>query len=110
VGIQLGLGDPYPDVLLFDDASRSVWIVEAVTSDGEVDHHKLNAIKEFCRKQKNVKFSGATTAYKLWKDAAKRQAAHKNIATGTYIWIQEAGGTILRLLEPPASSGDPEAS
>jgi hypothetical protein len=32
---------------------------------------------------------GFTTAYPTWKVAAQRQAAHKNIAPHTYVWIRE---------------------
>jgi hypothetical protein len=33
-----------------------------------------------------------TTAYRTWKDAASRQKSNKNLAAGTYMWIQEDAG------------------
>ena len=68
----------------------AIWVVEAVTSDGEVDSHKvqgLTALAQRCGK----KTIGFTTAYTTWREAATRQGKHKNIAPGTYIWIREDG-------------------
>lgn len=86
-GIEMVLGDAMPDVLLWNPESDRLWVIEAVTSDGEVDLHKVNQISvmaERCGKA-SVEF---TTTYRTWKDAAARQGTHGNIAVGTYIWIQ----------------------
>ena len=77
-----------PDVLLWHAEKDVLWIIEAVTSDGEVDAHKvkkIRALAERCGKA-GVDF---TTAYPTWKVAAFRQHAHKNIAPDTYVWIAE---------------------
>lgn len=87
-GITLELGDAMPDVLLWNWKTDHLWVIEAVTSDGEVDNHKvtqLTALAIRCGKSG----VGFTTAYQTWSAAAKRQRKHKNIAPGTYIWIQE---------------------
>lgn len=86
-GIDLRRGDGMPDVLLWNPETDHLWVIEAVTSDGEADLHKvtqLNLLAE--RSGKNG--VGFTTTYRTWKEAAKRQDAHRNIAVGTYIWIQ----------------------
>lgn len=86
-GIELCLGDAMPDVLLWNPATDRLWVIEAVTSDGEVDPHKVNqltALSERCGKA-GVDF---TTTYHSWKEAAARQGAHGNVAVGSYIWIQ----------------------
>ena len=89
-GITIQLGDSMPDILLWNQKTNALWVVEAVTSDGEVDSHKvqgLTALAQRCGK----KTIGFTTAYMTWRDAATRQGKHKNIAPGTYIWIREDG-------------------
>ena len=87
-GVSLELGDPMPDVLLWNRATDALWVVEAVTSDGEVDLHKLRRLtllSERCGKSA----IGFTTAYLTWKAAAVRQTQHKNLPPGTYLWIME---------------------
>jgi BsuBI/PstI restriction endonuclease domain len=87
-GLDLSLGDAMPDVLLWNRKTDALWIIEAVTSDGEVDQHKVEQVRAFA--ERNGKQTvGFTTAYPTWKLAARRQGKHKNIAAGTYIWILE---------------------
>lgn len=86
-GIDLRLEDAMPDALLWNPATDRLWVIEAVTSDGEVDIHKVNqlrALVERCGKA-GVDF---TTTYRTWKEAAVRQGAQGNIAVDTYIWIK----------------------
>ena len=81
------LGDAMPDVLLWNPTTDRLWVIEAaVTSDGEVDHHKVNQLNNLAERsgKAGVDF---TTVYRTWKEAAARQAAHQNIAVGSYIWI-----------------------
>lgn len=86
-GIEIKLGDAMPDVLLWNSETNRLWVIEAVTSDGEVDLHKVTQLQALAKRfgKAGVDF---TTAYRTWKDAAARQGSHKNIAVGTYIWIQ----------------------
>lgn len=86
--LDLSLGDAMPDVLLWNRSTDALWIIEAVTSDGEVDHHKVEQVRAFAERA-GKKTVGFTTAYPTWKFAAQRQGKHKNIAAGTYIWIRE---------------------
>jgi hypothetical protein len=87
-GIHLGLADAMPDVLLCNDMDKHLWVVEAVTSDGEVDHHKVDQLTNLANRSGYSAIS-FTTAYPNWKTAAARQGKHKNIAPGTYMWIAE---------------------
>jgi hypothetical protein len=89
-GLYIKLGDSMPDVLLWNKQTDALWVIEAVTSDGEVDLHKVESLTAFAQRH-GKKSIGFTTAYATWKDAAARQGRHKNIAPGTAIWIQEDG-------------------
>jgi hypothetical protein len=87
-GLTLGLSDPMPDVVLWEPETSSVWIVEAVTSDGEVDEQKFHAVESWlARHGKSLR--GATTAYPSWRVAGGRQARHKNLAPNSHMWIVE---------------------
>jgi len=87
-GIEITLDDAMPDVLLWKRETDELWIIEAVTSDGEVDHHKVDQVRAFAERN-GKKVGGLTTVYPTWKVAAQRQGKHKNVAPGTYIWIRE---------------------
>ncbi|KGD47177.1 BsuBI/PstI family type II restriction endonuclease [Burkholderia pseudomallei] len=86
-GIELRLGDAMPDVLLWNPETDRLWVIEAVTSDGEVDLHKVNQLRLLAARcgKAGIDF---TTAYPTWKEAASRQGAQGNVAVGSYIWIQ----------------------
>jgi hypothetical protein len=87
-GLDLSLGDAMPDAILWNRKTDAVWIIEAVTSDGEVDQHKVDRVMEWAKRHGKTNV-GFTTAYPTWKVAAQRQGRHKNIAPGTCIWIRE---------------------
>jgi len=89
-GITMQLGDSMPDLLLWNQQTDKLWVVEAVTSDGEVDLHKVESLTRLA-KRSGKQGVGFTTAYMSWRDAAARQGKHKNIAPGTCIWIREDG-------------------
>ena len=90
-GLEITLGDAMPDILLWCRSKDSLWVVEAVTSDGEVDEHKMKNLLEFCKRYGKTSI-GFTTAYMTWKKAAERQKQTKNnLAAGSYIWIMEDG-------------------
>lgn len=94
-GLELGIEDAMPDVLLWNPTSDELWVVEAVTSDGEVDEHKARALRGLAWRHHKIGIQ-FTTAYPTWKTAAKRQGKHKNIAAGTYLWIREDGSKHFR--------------
>ena len=89
-GITIQLGDSMPDILLWNQKIDKLWVVEAVTSDGEVDRHIVESLTLLAERS-GKKPIGFTTAYMTWRAAATRQGKHKNIAPGTYIWIREDG-------------------
>jgi hypothetical protein len=90
-GITLQLGDAMPDVLLWNKKIDRLWVIEAVTSDGEVDFHKVEQLKKMAKRcsKKGIDF---TTTYRNWKDTASRQEKNKNLAVDTYLWIQSDAG------------------
>lgn len=87
-GIELLLSDSMPDVLLWHPDRDHLWVIEAVTSDGEVDCHKAQQLQALAVRS-GKSGVGFTTVYATWRAAALRQARLKNIHVGTYIWIQE---------------------
>jgi hypothetical protein len=87
-GLSLQLHDAMPDVLLWNPKLNSLWVIEAVTSDGEVDLHKKRSLEDFAKKF-NKSSIGFTTTYQTWKKTAERQSQLKNLAGGTYLWVQE---------------------
>jgi len=87
-GIAITIQDSMPDVLLWSPSDDSLWVIEAVTSDGEVDIHKMQSLQDFSTR--NGKSGvGFTTTYPTWKKAAERQSVLKNLANGSYMWILE---------------------
>ena len=86
-GVDLNLGGAMPDALLWNPETDRLWVIEAVTSDGEVDIHKVNKMTELMHRygKSGIDF---TTTYRTWKEAAARQGTYGNIAIGSYIWIQ----------------------
>jgi len=87
-GALLTLADPMPDVLLWHPGKDALWVIEAVTSDGEVDAHKVKGMLAFAKRCGKPEV-GFTTAYRTWKEAAARQGTQRNIAVDTFIWIRE---------------------
>ena len=95
-GVELRLGDAMPDVLLWNPETDRLWVIEAVTSDGEVDLHKVNQLKALANRcgKAGIDF---TTTYQTWRQAAARQGAHNNVAVGSFIWIQADPSKHLRV-------------
>ncbi len=87
-GISLTLADAMPDILLWNKDTDWLWVIEAVTSDGEVDLHKVQQLSELARRSGKPGI-GFTTAYQTWKTAAARQSKHKNLPPNTCLWIME---------------------
>jgi len=84
-------GSPYPDALLADAETRELWILDAVTSGGEVDELRAGEfIKTF--RARGWVVVGFTTAYATFGDMTARQSKWGNLATNTNIWVAEDGG------------------
>lgn len=86
--IELGIADSFPDVILYNEKLDSLWFIEAVTSDGEVDEHKLAGLKAICTNS-GKSFAGSTTTYMTWKAFAQRQQSVRNLANTSMVWIYE---------------------
>jgi len=84
-GVNLTLEDAMPDVLLWNRATDHLWVIEAVTSDGEVDMHKVQAVERMAARCGKAGV-GFTTTYRTWKETAARQGPHQNIAIDTYMF------------------------
>lgn len=96
-GIVLQLSDAVPDVLLWHRERNELWVVEAVTSDGEVDIHKVKQMQALAQRTGKACI-GFTTAYLTWQVAAARQGRFKNISPGTFIWIAQDPSKQLKVI------------
>ncbi|MBL4829124.1 MAG: hypothetical protein JKY55_04435 [Aliivibrio sp.] len=87
-GLELTIDDAMPDVLLLNPVTNHLWVIEAVTSDGEVDINKKQSLEAFAARngKSGVSF---TTTYLTWKKVAERQSIVKNLVDGSYLWILE---------------------
>ena len=74
----------WPDAILVRDSDKSIWFVDAVTSDGEIDTTRHDEIDDWA-KQRGYTPRGYTTAYATWQRAGQRQARMKNLAVDTTI-------------------------
>lgn len=89
-GIKLGgLRDVWPDAILYNEEKKSLWFIEAVTSDGEINNHKLKGFKTICANSNKI-FGGCTTTYYTWKRFYERQSATNNLAVESFVWIKES--------------------
>lgn len=92
-GLRPDLESLYPDAILVRDSDRSIWFVDAVTTDGEVDTTRHRELDEWAR-ERGYTPTGYTTAYATWKRAGARQGKTQNLATGTTMWVAEDGGKL----------------
>jgi hypothetical protein len=91
LGLVLDGNSPYPDGLLADPDARELWVLDAVTSDGEVDELRAGEfVRTFATRGWAV--AGFTTAYATFQDMVARQAKWGNLATNTNVWVAQDGG------------------
>ena len=83
---------------MLNTGDNSLWFIEAVTSDEEVDEHKMLGLKKICEQSGKI-FGGATTTYLSWKEMAVRRHKYKNLANGSCVWIREDPGRYLIIKE-----------
>lgn len=102
-GLEPTLADPSPDALLWNREEDAFWVIEAVTSDGEVDLTKVDAVRRMIARRGRPVRVGFTTAYRTWRDAGRRQERVKNLAPGSYVWIQSDTGRQFKVEEAPLS-------
>ena len=87
-GIVFERNDRLPDVLFFNPELDALWVVDAVTTDGEVDYARQQDFIAFAKRNGKKKI-GFTTAYMTWKKAASRQTEMQNLAESSYLWVLE---------------------
>jgi hypothetical protein len=92
-GLLPDLESLWPDAILVRDSDKSIWFIDAVTSDGEVDTTRHDELDEWAR-DRGYTPAGYTTAYATWKRAGARQGKMKNLAVGSTVWIGEDGGKL----------------
>lgn len=83
----------WADAMLVNERAKKIWIVDAVTSDGEVDETRAADFREQLG-ERGYEVAGMTTAYETWQRAAARQKGQGNLAVGTTFWIAEDGGKL----------------
>jgi hypothetical protein len=96
-GLEPSLADPSPDALLSNEDEDAFWVIGAVTSDGEVDLTKVEAVQRMIARRGRPVRVGFTTAYRTWRDAGSRQERVKNMAPGTYVWVQSDASRQLKV-------------
>jgi hypothetical protein len=92
-GLLPDLDSLWPDAILVRDADRSLWFIDAVTTDGEIDETRRAELQEWAA-ARGYTVSGYTTAYETWRRTSTRQGKMKNLAVGTNLWIAEDGGKL----------------
>lgn len=92
-GLMPDLSSKWPDAILVEDKSRSVWFVDAVTGDGEIDQSRGDALVNWAGTS-NWTTVGMTTAYLTWKAAGARQNNQRNLAVDSSMWIADDGGKL----------------
>lgn len=100
-GLEPTLADPSPDALLWNRKEDAFWVIEAVTSDGEVDLTKVEAVRRMIARHRRPVRVGFTTVYRTWRDAGRRQERVKNLAPGSYVWVQSDAGRQFKVEEAP---------
>jgi hypothetical protein len=87
-GLTLTLADTIPDAILANSETRCLVAIEAVTSDGEFDQHRLRKFQQWAEKHA-YRTTVAVTAYPDHATFAKRQAKNQNIADGSHVWVAD---------------------
>lgn len=104
LGLMPDLESRWPDAILFNPSDRSLWFVDAVISDGEIDEPRAGDLRLWAE-ARGYRTRGMTTAYESWKRTGSRQSSQANLAIGTTFWIAEDGGKLFEvrsLVEAPA--------
>jgi hypothetical protein len=67
-GITLELSDAMPDLLLWNPESDLLWVIEAVTSDGEVDEHKVSQLIGLAARACYELFKARSLYFGAWRE------------------------------------------
>jgi len=98
LGLVPDLASRWADAMLINESARELWIVDAVTSDGEIDEVRAADFRKWAA-DRGWSIAGMTTAYETWARAAARQSAHFNLAVASTLWIAEDGGKLMGPIE-----------
>jgi BsuBI/PstI restriction endonuclease domain len=96
LGLMPDLASRWPDAMLVNLEDQTIWFIDAVTSDGEIDEPRARDLRLWAKKR-GYTVAGMTTAYENWKRAGSRQASQGNLAIGGTVWIAEDGGKLLEI-------------
>jgi hypothetical protein len=86
-----------PDAIFWMPGTSRFAIIEAVTTDGEVDAHKVRSVTSLLSVSHPRPEVHFVTAYRTWREAALRQSRHKNLADESWLWIVEDGARRFRV-------------
>lgn len=87
-GLALTLKDNLPDAILASRRRRLIIGIEAVTSDGEFDRHRVTRLQRWATRY-GYELAAAVTAFRTYRDFGRRQSSQKNISAETFVWIAE---------------------
>ena len=96
LNLMPNLASRWPDAMLVSLEDQTIWFIDAVTSDGEIDEPRARDLRLWAKKR-GYAVAGMTTAYENWKRAGSRQASQGNLAVGSTVWIAEDGGKLLEV-------------
>jgi hypothetical protein len=85
------LHDPCPDLVFWNEDTDTLWIVEAVTTEGIIDTPRKQRLETWVRRGNVSTKIEYVTAFVTWKVAASFMA---NISENTNVWVQESPFTL----------------
>ncbi len=93
-GLLPDLDSLWPDAILVRDSDLSLWFIDAVTTDGEIDETRRAELDAWAT-ARGYTVAGYTTAYETSKRTAARQGRMKSCRRYD-IWVAEDGGISCR--------------
>lgn len=85
------LHDPCPDLIFWNEETNTLWILEAVTTEGIIDTPRKQRLEKWVRRGNADVLIQYVTAFVTWKVAASFMS---NISPNTYVWVQESPFTL----------------
>lgn len=81
------LHDPCPDLIFWNEDANTLWIVEAVTTEGIVDAARKQRLETWVRRGNADVVIQCVTAFVTWKVATSFMS---KISPNTFVWVQES--------------------
>lgn len=92
IGLEMNpRDDPCPDLIFWNEFTNTLWIVEAVTTEGIIDDPRKKCLEQWVRRGSSDISIKYVTAFVSWKVAASFMA---KIGTNTKVWVQESPFTL----------------